>query len=149
MLSVMGGQLVIAGCHSNVLYDVFCTSTLQLHIKGVASNTQSTKKTKSTTVAAFSLVSVNVSMCTEVIVCNVTLSEGSCKWCHHERWHHSHPRYCILDCFCTLGGVLAPSSSSFIVSQEYDAAGGTRARFTSAQVYCWWIIYTQKFIIIY
>lgn len=42
----MGGQLVIAGCHSNVLYDVLHTSVLQLHIKGVTSKTQSIKKKK-------------------------------------------------------------------------------------------------------
>lgn len=79
----MGGQLVIAGCHSNVLYDVPRTSVLQLHIKGVTSKTQSIKKKKSAwilyTVAEFSLMSANVSVCTEVIVCLQRDTEGSCK----------------------------------------------------------------------
>lgn len=69
----------MAGCHSNALYDALRTTALQLHTKGA--NIKNTKHEEERKVAAFSLMSANVSVSTEVIACLQcdAPSEGSCR----------------------------------------------------------------------
>lgn len=142
MLPLMGGQLVTASCHSNVLYDTAVHQTQRAIIWGTCWRRCAYLLN---TVAAFSLMSVNVSARTEVTVSlqRDTLSKGSCKGRHHERQHHDCsyfiPVHLFILVFLYTERVPTPCSSSIAARQSLRCP-----RFNSSQVYCWWIIHTSQ-----
>lgn len=134
MLPLMGGQLVIASCHSNVLYDTAVRQTQRAIIRGTCGCRCAYLLN---TVAAFSRMSVNVSARTEVTVSlqGDTLSKGSCKGRHHERQHpdcsYFIPVHLFTLVFLYPERVPTPCSSSIAACQSLRCP-----RFNSSQVYC-------------